>query len=348
MADRIEHVPTTLFTGFFGTGKTTAITSMLARKPAGEKWAILINEFGEVAVDQAAVPAEDETVAINEIPGGCLCCMMNVPLKVAVVDILRRARPDRLIIEPTGIGHPAGILDQLRDEELVEAVSLRAVICLVDPRHIGDPRLEAAQVYQDQMHLADVLVAAKADLASGDELAKFHEWAGSLFPPKLRITESRHGDLDLALLNLDPTETRAPLFPNAHDGAHDHDHSSSATQAIAPPEQGAPVRLENAGAGYQGCGWIFSETQVFDRDALLDLLGPPGLSGLPKGTAVERLKGVFRTNNGWLLIDRVDNEITVKEIAYRRDSRIEVIVTDSAAPDWDTLENALQASAISS
>ncbi len=339
MADRIEHVPTTLFTGFFGTGKTTAIISMLARKPAGEKWAILINEFGEVAVDQAAVPAEDETVAIKEIPGGCLCCMMNVPLKVAVVDILRRARPDRLIIEPTGIGHPAGILDQLRDEELAEAVSLRSVICLVDPRHVDDPRLEAAQVYQDQIHLADVLVAAKADLASADELAKFHDWAGSLFPPKLLVTESRHGDLDLALLDLNPAETRAPLFPNAHD----HDHSTSALEANVAPEPGAPVRLENSGAGYQGCGWIFSDAEVFDRDALLDLLGPPGLTGLPKDAAVERLKGVFHTNDGWLLADRVGNEITVKEIAYRRDSRLEVIVAETVDADWDALKAALNA-----
>lgn len=339
MADRIEHVPTTLFTGFFGTGKTTAITSMLARKPAGEKWAILINEFGEVALDQTALPAEDETVAIKEIPGGCLCCMMNVPLKVAVVDILRRARPDRLIIEPTGIGHPAGILDQLHNEELSGAVSLRSVICLVDPRHVGDRRLEAAQVYQDQIHLADVLVAAKADLASEEELARFHEWAGFLFPPKLQITESRHGDLDLALLDLNPAESRAPLFPDAHH----HDHSSSAPQTVAMPQPAKPVRLENSGAGYQGSGWIFSGAEVFDRDALLDLLGPPGLIGLPKGAAVERLKGVFHTTDGWLLADRVGNEITVKEIAYRRDNRLEVIVADTVDTDWDALEAALNA-----
>ena len=68
----IQNVPTTLFTGFFGVGKTTAIRSLLARKPASENWAILVNEFGEIAVDQAVLKNDTEnSVTIREIPGGC-------------------------------------------------------------------------------------------------------------------------------------------------------------------------------------------------------------------------------------------------------------------------------------
>lgn len=341
MAERIAHVPTNLFTGFFGVGKTTAIKSLLDRKPASENWAILVNEFGEVAVDQAAIsPGDgDPSVTIKEIPGGCLCCVMNVPMRVAIIDILRRARPDRLLIEPTGIGHPAGILDQLQSVELAEAVSVKAVICLVDPRHVGNPRLAGVEVFQDQVHLADVLVAGKADLASAAELADYHQWAGSMFPPKLLVTEARHGDLDLALLDLDPALERAPLFP------HLHDHAPAAAPRSAEPAPllGKPVRLENNGVGYQACGWIFSPNDNFNSDALLDLLGPPGLPGLAKGAPVERLKGVFRSHKTWRLIDRVDNEVTVKEIAHRRDSRVEVILPEGVVMDWDVLESALLA-----
>ncbi len=333
-------VPTTLFTGFFGVGKTTAIKSLLDRKPEGERWAFLVNEFGEVAVDQAAMGSEesDQDVLIRDIPGGCMCCAMNVPMRVAITGILRRAKPDRLIIEPTGIGHPAAILDELRSPGIVEAVELKAIICLVDPRHVNDPRIQAVDVFRDQVHLADILVGSKADLASAEELEAFHEWARELYPAKLQVLEARQGDLGMDLLNFSPVETRVPLFPDAHEHEHTHGVTPHQDIQVAP---GNPHRAENSGAGYHGCGWIFSSEDVFDRDGLIDLLGPPGLLGLPTDAITERLKGVFRTGKDWVLIDRARNEVTVSPIAYRNDSRVEVIVPEAVEVDWDVLEAAL-------
>ena len=125
----IQNVPTTLFTGFFGVGKTTAIRSLLARKPANENWAILVNEFGEIAVDQAVLEdgstnGQENRLTIREIPGGCMCCVANVSMRMAITEILRRAKPDRLLIEPTGLGHPAGILDELRKDDLKDRKSV--------------------------------------------------------------------------------------------------------------------------------------------------------------------------------------------------------------------------------
>ena len=173
--DSIRKVPTTIITGFFGVGKTTAIKSMLTRKPRHEIWAVLINEFGEVSVDQAAIGKESnsDNVIIQEIPGGCMCCMMNVPMQVGILEILRRIKPDRLLIEPTGIGHPAGILDELRGPQLSTSLNVKAVICLVDPRHALDSRIQSVNVFNDQIHLADILVASKADMANADELKIF-------------------------------------------------------------------------------------------------------------------------------------------------------------------------------
>ena len=93
-------IPANLFTGFFGVGKTTTIRSMLMRKPDHERWAVLINEFGEVLVDQHDLDLEqgNNNVFIREIPGGCMCCMMNVPMSVAIADVLHHAKPDRLLI----------------------------------------------------------------------------------------------------------------------------------------------------------------------------------------------------------------------------------------------------------
>ncbi len=334
----IANVPTTLFTGFFGVGKTTAIRSLLARKPAEEKWAILVNEFGEVAVDQAVLDqaADDETdsgVVIRDIPGGCMCCMMNVPMRVAVTEILRRAKPDRLLIEPTGMGHPAGILDQLNEGELAGAVDVGAVICFVDPRVIGDPRIQEAEIFRDQVHVADILIASKADLASPEELVAFRNWAADMFPPKQYFSVAANGEIDMAYLDLKGND-RPPLFA----GLHQHEHSQPIKIGEATPEPGGMVRKENAGNGFKACGWIFPPDLSFDRDGVLDLLGPPGPTGVGP---VERLKGVFHVGKEWLLINRVRNEISVAPIAYRRDSRLEVIVPDTFEADWSRLEKAL-------
>jgi len=342
----VRNVPTTILTGFFGVGKTTAIKSMLTRKPPHETWAVLINEFGEVSVDQAAIEKESisDNVIIQEIPGGCMCCMMNVPMQVGILEILRRIKPDRLLIEPTGIGHPAGILDELRGPQLSTTLNVKAVICLVDPRHALDSRIQSVNVFNDQIHLADILVASKADIADADELKFFYEWAEQIFPPKLRILEAHNGDLDLLLLDLDIEYTKAPLFPHAH--GHVHTELAAKQEKIVI-EPGKPHRALNQGLGYQGCGWIFSAEEVFDKEMLIDLLEPPGLSDLPKGAVIERLKGVFRVKKGWVLVDRVNSEFTLSEIAYRNDSRLEVVVSEHLKADWDELERRLMKCSIS-
>ncbi len=334
----LSNVPTTLFTGFFGVGKTTAIRSLLSRKPENENWAILVNEFGEIAVDQAVLADDtnndpENNVTIREIPGGCMCCTMNVPMRVAITEILRRAKPDRLLIEPTGLGHPAGILDELRKDDLKGIVDVGAVICFIDPRFVGDPRIEEVDVFRDQVHLADVLVASKADLAEADDLERYRKWAGELFPPKLVVAEAAMGEIDLALLDLKANDQRLPLFPHLHD----HAHPSTPTD-LGVPKRGKPVRAINSGSGYQGCGWVFSSEDIFNRDDLVDYLGPPGPKGLEN---VERLKGVFRIGADWLLIDRARSEITVTPIAYRRDSRLEIILAEGEAVNWNDIEENL-------
>ena len=332
---RIENVPTNLITGFFGVGKTTAIRNFLKHKPTGERWAVLVNEFGDVPIDQAAFGTDDQTtdsgVVIREISGGCMCCAMNLPMRVAVTELLRQARPDRLLIEPTGLGHPAGIIDELRTEPLADAIDL---ICLVDPRFAGDPRIQEAPVFRDQVHLADVLIANKADLATEEQLTSFQIWAEALFPAKAWIGTAVQAEIDRTLLDFRGDGSRAPLFPDLHS------HGAATGPQMNTGQDGVQ-RFENSGTGYHACGWIFSNDDIFDRDRLLDLLGPPGLTGFAKASIVERLKGVFRTDTEWVLIDRARNDVTVSPIAYRRDSRLEVITPEDGAPDWRALEVAI-------
>ena len=100
---------TNLITGFLGSGKTTSILHLLAHKDPNEKWAVLVNEFGEVGIDGALLA--DSGALLKEIPGGCMCCVNGLPMQVGLNTLLRQGKPDRLLIEPTGLGHPKQILD---------------------------------------------------------------------------------------------------------------------------------------------------------------------------------------------------------------------------------------------
>lgn len=325
----VSKVPTNLITGFLGAGKSTAIRELLARAPAGERWAVLVNEFGEVGIDAAAIGDGDERATIQELPGGCMCCTLGAPLKVTLTRLLRRARPDRLLIEPTGVGHPARVLDTLRGGDLAPALDLHATVCLVDPRQLTDERITGREVFRDQVELAEVLVGNKADLCDQAELSRFRQWAENLFPPKARVAVAEQGRLDPTWLELPSDPGRRPLFPQAH--AHDHGHEHGAVVALDRPEPGRPVRYGNTGEGLDACGWVFHADDRFDERELLAVLAE-----LP----AERLKGVFHCDR-WLHVDRVGADLSTRTSAWRNDSRVECIAPADEPPDWNALEGRL-------
>lgn len=127
----IKAIPTNLITGFLGSGKTTAILHLLANKPKGETWGVLVNEFGEIGIDGAMMSGKGAVV--REVPGGCMCCVAGLPMQIGLNMLIARSKPDRILIEPTGLGHPEQILQTLSGEHYGEVLDLKASICLVDP-----------------------------------------------------------------------------------------------------------------------------------------------------------------------------------------------------------------------
>lgn len=369
----VSNVPVTLISGALGVGKTTAIRGLFAHRPEGERWAVLVNEFGEVGIDGAVL--ESGGLSVREVPGGCICCSAGLSMRAALVRLLREIRPDRLIIEPTGLAHPASVLDQLRSPGLREAVSLRATITLVDPRrftsadpsrwgtetpgwsrplgHGGfDPGREDA--WHDQVVAADVLVANRCDLADAATVEAFRQGADQLFPPPLVVATTTFGALDPAWLHLDPSPERTDRRAHVHDrpahvaiGADPSDDAEAPSgPRLVPEEEGSTEegRRHPAEAGaYATCGWIFPPSVAFHRRRLelaLQTLVRPG-DALPAG--VERLKGIFRTPRVWLKVDATSDEIRWEALNYRRDSRVEIIAAAEPPPDWDAVEAALRA-----
>ena len=334
-------VPTNIVTGFLGVGKTTAVIDLLKRKPAGSRWAVLVNEYGDVSIDGALIEGEaPDGVSVREVGGGCVCCASAPYLPVALHFLLLDARPERLIIETTGLGHPARLLDTLR-LNYRDRLEVRATLGLVDPADFAKPEMRANPVFVDQIQMSDVLVMNKLDLAPPELVAEFRTWAGNLFPPKLLIAGTTHGRLDPAWLDLTAGDERLPLYPEAHD----HESPES---GVRSPESGNLTFLGlTPGAGRRApdrpnrypsppgvrpgcCGWVFDAADVFDEGKLLALL--TGVKG------VTRLKGVFHLPDEWATVNRAGTAVSVAPTAYRRDSRLEVF---SDVIDWVEFERML-------
>ena len=96
-----QPIPVHIISGFLGAGKTTLLKHLLQQKPEQEIWAVLMNEFGQIGVDQQLLP-QDSGYAVKELLGGCLCCSSQLPMQIALSRLLSEVKPDRLFIEPTG------------------------------------------------------------------------------------------------------------------------------------------------------------------------------------------------------------------------------------------------------
>ena len=354
-----ERIPTNLIVGFLGSGKTTAIKQLIDRRPPGEKWSIFINEYGMVSIDQAMVDTGSEDIAVQELGGGCACCTMAFAFQPLLAQFIRRTKPDRLILEPSGASHPAKVVDALRSPNFSSVIDLRNTICLIDPKDFDDPRWRETEVFQDQVQLADIVVINWTDKRDSALVERCREWVESFVPTKLLITESSFGDIDPTWLDAVPSTVRVPVFPDAHPIASNQRNKPatilgelpllSARSAMvnsqkpsAPnsqadcggvaPTPGRPLRVSNNELGHDACGWIFHVDDIFDRDSLLDLLGYVH--------PILRLKGVFRCEDNWWSINRAKDTTSYAPSAYRRDSRLEIIL-DQPTSGWIEFEHKL-------
>jgi G3E family GTPase len=238
-------IPTNLITGFLGVGKTTAVIDLLKRRPAGSRWAVLVNEYGDVSIDGAMIEGETpDGVSVREVGGGCVCCASAPYLPVALHFLLLDAKPERLLIETTGLGHPARLLDTLR-LSYRDRLEVRATLGLVDPADFAKPEMRENPVFVDQIQLSDVVVMNKMDTASPELVAEFQKWADGLFPPKLLIAGTTHGRLDPAWLDLTANNERLPLFPEAH--GHEHGERRGGRPGTVPLAARRPSRVLRVG-----------------------------------------------------------------------------------------------------
>jgi cobalamin biosynthesis protein CobW len=303
-------IPTTVITGFLGAGKTTLLRHLIEHA-RGRRLAIMVNEFGSVGVDTellkgCGIPACEEA-DIVELANGCLCCTVADEFLPAMEALLNRPNPpEHIIIETSGLALPKPLLKAFGWPSVRSRVTVDGVIAVVDGpavaagRFADDPDAVArqreadaqldhdnplAEVYEDQLQAADLVVLNKADLLDPATLARLRAEIGAALPRAVRMVVAHEARVDPAILlglNAAAEDDLAarPSHHDAEDGEHEHDDFE--TFIVMLPETDAPDRL------------VARLQAMAETHNILRIKGFASVAGKPRRLAIQGVGSRFR------------------------------------------------------
>jgi len=272
------QTPVTVLTGFLGAGKTTLLNRILSEQH-GKKYAVIVNEFGEVGIDNDLVVNADEE--IFEMNNGCICCTVRGDLIRILDGLMKRADAfDGIIVETTGLADPAPVAQTFFvDDEVRERTKLDAIVTVVDAKHLlGE--VDSAPEVAEQLAFADLVVLNKTDLVTADELAAVEARIRHINPMAV-IRQSERCNLPLEeVLGRDAFNLQRVLEiePDFLTEEHDHDHAEDIGSISLISDAPLDPSLFS--------GWIRLMTQTYGPD-ILRLKGILAFSNDPERFVVQ-------------------------------------------------------------
>lgn len=314
----LQNIPTHVIAGPLGAGKTSLIKHLLAQRPTHERWAVLINEFGQIGLDAALLTQDADGIALGEVAGGCLCCVNGAPFQVGLGRLLRKARPDRLFIEPSGLGHPAQLLKQLGDAPWHGVLAVQPCVLVLDAQALaaGKP---LPQAQQEALISAGLLLLNKDEQLSDTDRQRIIKQL-----PDCPVYWTQQAALPLSELPGVQSQANAAVdnfsVPNG-----------LAQRPAIWTDSTLPICLSQQQEGGWSIGWRWHPSQRFDATRVLQWL---------QSLDWRRAKLVIHSADGWVSANAVDNSnLHWRPSEWRRDSRIELIF--SKPQDAAALQNVL-------
>ena len=303
-------IPATVITGFLGAGKTTLLRHVI-ENAGGRRLAIMVNEFGSVGVDTALLRGcgikECEEADIVELANGCLCCTVADEFLPAMEALLNRPNPpEHLVIETSGLALPKPLLKAFGWPSIRSRVTVDGVIAVVDGpavaagRFADDPEAVArqraadpgldhdnplAEVYEDQLQSADLVILNKADLLDAATLIRVRAEIGAALPRAVQVVAAHEGRVDPAILlglhaAAEDDLAARPSHHDAEDGEHEHDDFE--TFVVTLPETDAPDVL------------VARLRAVAEAHDVLRIKGFAAVAGKPLRLAIQGVGSRFR------------------------------------------------------
>ena len=231
MTQANSPIPVTVLTGYLGAGKTTLLNRILT-EDHGKKYAVIVNEFGEVGIDNDLVVDTDEE--IFEMNNGCICCTVRGDLIRILEGLMKRkGKFDAVLIETTGLADPAPVAQTFfMDEDVRAKTRLDAIVTVVDAKNLL-ARVEDSPEAEDQVAFADVILLNKVDLVSADELAAVRAEIKAI-NPFARVIETERCSVDLGeVLDRGAFDLNRILSVEPDFLTSDHHHHDESVKSIS-------------------------------------------------------------------------------------------------------------------
>lgn len=282
----LENILTYVLAGPLGAGKTSVARHWLSQRPDGERWAVLINEFGQIGIDAALLGPPTDGISITEVAGGCVCCVNGAPFTVALGQLLRRAQPHRLLIELSGLSHPLPLLRQLKAEPWDKVLALKPPVVVVDGQAVSQGASLPDAVKATLKHTCTLLIN-KADLVAIECRLEVEAMLGQ------RGVWVTHGHVALEELS----------------GALMYDPTPS-------PVSGFTVVTAQSASDWS-IGWQLDPHRLVDLERIEHML---------EQWPWKRAKMIIHSSDGWVSANLLPGqEMKWRTTEWRKDSRLELI-----------------------
>lgn len=295
-----------IISGFLGAGKTTLIKKFLEEKLCNEKIVIIENEFGEVGIDSTLF--KKSGLEVKEINSGCICCTLVGDLENSIKEIMDNFKPERIIIEPSGVGKLSEIIKVCEIDSLKNITKVNMLLTVVDVERFNLHISNFGEFFENQIIYANTILLSRIQEATEEKIETVTNSIRKINPKASIVTNPWNSINGREIITLaendlyDSIQDQDEVYLNAH--RHHHHDGPEVFQV-----------------------WESETSKVFMKDEIKDLLN--GLQDKENFGKVIRGKGIFKIDgNKWILFDYIPGKLEVKEMSGDYTGRLCIIGTD--------------------